>query len=357
MTMTAPILDTPDLSPPRRGSDFAPLLADLKDAGLLERRTGWYARMIGLNLILLLGSWAAVWWAGNTWWQLALAVPVALFTARASFVGHDAGHQQIARKARTHRALSLLHGNVLMGMSCGWWNAKHNKHHANPNHLEKDPDVSVGVLVWDVDQTADRTGFMGWLTRHQARLFFPLLLLEGLNLKVNGLMALKDRTPRERLEEGAALAVHYAAYLSVLLLTMSPLKALAFVFVSHALLGLHLGMAFAPNHKGMPMPEPGVKWDHLRRQVLTSRNVKGGAITDWMLGGLNYQIEHHLVPNLPRVNLREAQPIVRAHCERLGVAYLETSLVDSYRQALGHMHAVGAPLRARRGGESVPTKD
>ncbi|MFF7248482.1 fatty acid desaturase family protein [Embleya sp. NPDC008237] len=356
MTLTAPVLDNPEISPPpRRGSDFAPLLADLKAAGLLERRTAWYARMIGLNLLFLLGSWAAVVWVGDSWWQLAMAVPVALFTTRASFVGHDAGHQQIGRSARTHRVLALLHGNLLMGMSCGWWNAKHNKHHANPNHLEKDPDVSVGVLVWDADQTAGRTGLMGWLTRHQARLFFPLLLLEGLNLKVTGLMALKERTPRERLVEGSVLAVHYAVYLSVLSIAMSPVKALVFVLVTHALLGLHLGMAFAPNHKGMPAPEPGVKWDHLRRQVLTSRNVAGGPVTDWMLGGLNYQVEHHLVPNMPRVNLRRAQPIVRAHCDRLGVPYLETSLVQSYRQALGHMHDVGASLRAERTGRGEPT--
>lgn len=342
------VLDAPDSPRHRRGSDFAPLLTQLKTAGLLERRRAWYARVIGLDLVCMFGAWAAVLWLGDSWWQLALALPVALFTTRLAFIGHDAGHRQIGTSARTHRILSLLHADVLMGMSCGWWNAKHNKHHANPNHRDKDPDVSVGVLVWDADQTAERTGFAGWLTRHQARLFFPLLLLEGLNLKVHSLIALRERTPRERAVEGAALCVHYALYLGVLAIAMSPLKALAFVLLSHALLGLHLGMAFAPNHKGMPMPEPGVEWDHLRRQVLTSRNVRGGPVTDWMLGGLNYQIEHHLVPNLPRGNLRRARPLVRAHCARLGVPYRECGLIDSYRQALAHMHAVGAPLRAAR---------
>ncbi|MDI2128786.1 fatty acid desaturase family protein [Yinghuangia seranimata] len=345
---TALVDDPPVRERGRRGSDFAPLLAELKAAGLMERRRAWYARMIAVNLVLFLTSWAAVLWLGDSWWQLLLAIPVALFTTRASFVGHDAGHQQIGRDARTHRALSLLHGNLLMGMSCGWWNAKHSRHHANPNHREKDPDVRVGVLVWDADQTRGRTGVMGWLTRHQARLFFPLLLLEGLNLKIGSIVALKERTRREQLVEGAVLAVHFTAYVGVLLTAMSPLKALVFALLHHALLGLHLGAAFAPNHKGMPMPEPGVTWDHLRRQVLTSRNVRGGPVTDWMLGGLNYQIEHHLVPSMPRVNLRRAQPIVRAHCARLGVPYLETGLVASYRQALGHMHDVGAPLRAER---------
>ena len=65
------------------------------------------------------------------------------------------------------------------------------------------------------------------------------------------------------------------------------------------------------------------------------------------LGGLNYQIEHHLFPSMPTPNLRRAQPIVRAYCAELGVAYHESGLIDSYAQALRSMHASGAPLRAR----------
>jgi fatty acid desaturase len=127
---------------------------------------------------------------------------------------------------------------------------------------------------------------------------------------------------------------------------MSPGKALAFAALHQALFGLHLGLAFAPNHKGMEMPDPkGERWGHLRRQVLTSRNIRGGPLTDWFLGGLNYQIEHHLFPSMPRPNLRLAQPLVRAHCQDVGIPYVETGLVDSYRQALRHLHEVGEPLR------------
>lgn len=93
------------------------------------------------------------------------------------------------------------------------------------------------------------------------------------------------------------------------------------------------------------MPEPGQRWGHLRRQVLTSRNVRGGSVTDWAMGGLNYQIEHHLFPGVPRCNLRKMQPMVREHCAAVGVPYTETGLVASYREALGHMREIGEPLR------------
>ena len=79
--------------------------------------------------------------------------------------------------------------------------------------------------------------------------------------------------------------------------------------------------------------------------MLTSRNVNGGLVTDWMMGGLNYQIEHHLFPSMPRANLRFAQPIVRAYCERIGMPYVSTGLIESYRLGLRHMHEVGEELR------------
>ena len=79
--------------------------------------------------------------------------------------------------------------------------------------------------------------------------------------------------------------------------------------------------------------------------MLTSRNVRGGWFTDLLLGGLNYQIEHHLFPSMPRASLRHARRLVREHCERLGIAYCETSLIGSYRAALSYLNLLGRPLR------------
>ncbi|MFC4960392.1 fatty acid desaturase family protein [Streptomyces mauvecolor] len=334
---------------PRAGSEFAPLLKTVKGQGLLDRRTGWYATRIAVNLLALAATVTGMVLTGDTWWNLLLAVPLSVFWARSAFFGHDAGHAQITRGKGAGRLIGLFHSDLLLGMSYAWWNDKHNRHHANPNHIDKDPDVGVGALVWTQRQAEQREGFARWLTRNQARLFFPMLLLEGIALKVYGFQDLKRQPPRERAVEAPLLIAHLVGYATLLLSVMSPGKALVFALMHHALFGLHLGMTFAPNHKGMEMPDPNDPgdsgWGHLRRQVLTSRNVRGGFLTDWFLGGLNYQIEHHLFPNMPRPHLRLAQPMVRAHCAALGVPYAETSLTDSYRQALEHMHEVGAPLR------------
>ena len=70
----------------------------------------------------------------------------------------------------------------------------------------------------------------------------------------------------------------------------------------------------------------------------------GNVPLTWVLGGLNYQIEHHLFPSMPRPNLRRAQPLVAAFCADLGVAYLETRVLASYGQVLGHLSDVGSGL-------------
>ncbi|WP_329112630.1 fatty acid desaturase family protein [Streptomyces sp. NBC_01353] len=358
-TLTAPdrSLLAPDGSSATRrggGSEFTPLLRIVKEQGLLERRAGWYARGIAVNFLGLAAVVTGLVLLGPSWWALLLAVPLALLSARVAFVGHDAGHSQISGDRRRNRIIQLVHANLLLGMSQEWWNDKHNRHHANPNHLDKDPDVAADILVFAQHQTTGRGGFRGWLTRHQAWLFFPLTTLEGIALKVYGFQALfsKDgpyKTRRERLVEGALLLAHVAGYATLLLTTLTVGQALVFALIHQMLLGLHLGMAFAPNHKGMEMPDAhpdGDSWGHLRRQVLTSRNIRGGILTDWFLGGLNYQIEHHLFPNMPRPHLRLAQPAVRAHCRTVGIPYTETGFVESYRQALGHLHEVGEPLRS-----------
>jgi fatty acid desaturase len=356
--MVSAITDLPRTKRPG-GSDFAPLLREIKTAGLLERRTGRYLVSIAVNLLGLAAVVAGLILLGNSWLVLLLAVPAALFTTRAAFFGHDAGHQQIGRSRRLHDAVGRLHANLLLGMSYDWWNDKHNRHHANPNHTDKDPDVAAGVLVWTLDQAEGRTGLHSWLSRNQARIFFPLLTLEGISLKVSSITYLLRLRPlRIAAIELGLIAAHLAGYFGGLLLIMSPQKAVVFAVLHHALFGLHLGSVFAPNHKGMEMPDAGTGWGHLEKQVRTSRNVNGNPVTDWLMGGLNYQIEHHLFPNMSRANLRHAQGAVRAHCQRTGIPYLSTGVIDSYAQGLRHLHSVGANLRrtaARPTGTAVQT--
>jgi fatty acid desaturase len=344
-------------APPRtapRGSDFADLGKRVRADGLLDRRPGSYAIRGAATFAAYVATWAAMAWIGDSWWQCAMAVVLAVAFTQIAFLGHDGGHQQVFASRRANDRFGQLVGNLLIGLSFGWWVGKHNRHHANPNKEDHDPDIGDGVLAFTTGQVAARTGRFGRaIIRRQAWLFFPLLTLEGLNLHVASLLSLRrgaDRSVRggRRDVELLMLSIHLVAYLGALLLIMSPLKVLVFVVVHQAAWGLYMGCSFAPNHKGMPTFTADEEIDFLRRQVLTSRNVRGGWFVDLLLGGLNYQIEHHLFPNMPRASLARAQVLVRAHCANLQIPYCETSLIGSYTAALTYLNGLGEPLRVQR---------
>jgi fatty acid desaturase len=318
----------------------------VKGAGLLDRRRGYYIAKIAITGGLLLGGWALFVGLGDTWWQLLVAGFLALVFAQLGFIGHDAGHSQIFRTRRANYVVGVLHGNLAIGLSYGWWVDKHNRHHAHPNHEDRDPDVAIAALAFTTGQASAKQGITRFIARHQRYFFVPLLMLEAVQLHAASIRALAQRGVRHRTWETILLGLHIVGYLALLLLVLSPVKALVFLVVQQAMFGLYLGLSFAPNHKGMPMLTAQEESDYLRRQVLTSRNVRGSWAVDYALGGLNYQIEHHLFPSMPRPSLRRAQAIVRSFCQQHGVSYLETSLFRSYAQALRHMHDVGQPLRA-----------
>ncbi|WP_199434610.1 fatty acid desaturase family protein [Qaidamihabitans albus] len=327
------------------GSDFSRLSRRISRAGLLDRRPGYYVLRFGVVGTLFAAGWAAFVTIGDSWLQLLVAGFLAIMFGQVALLSHDLAHRQVFRTRRPTEMAGLIVGNLGIGMSYGWWMDKHTRHHANPNHEELDPDVVPDILVWSQKQARASSGVPRFIGRRQAFLFFPLLTLEGLNLHLSGFRALFAPKLKRRGLEATLLTAHVIGYLAAVLLVLPPAKALVFIAVHQGLWGVYMGSIFAPNHKGMPMFSGAERPDFLRRQVLTSRNVRGGRFVDVALGGLNYQIEHHLFPSMPSPNLRRAQPIVRDYCAEIGVPYHETGLLASYAEALRHLHRTGAPIR------------
>ncbi|KIA64465.1 fatty acid desaturase family protein [Nocardia vulneris] len=329
----------------RRGSEYAVLLRRVRQAGLLDRRPRYYAWKSAVTAAAFVGGWLVFVLLGDSWWQLGVAAFLGMVFAQFAFLGHDAGHKQIFASRRANYVYGLIFGNLGIGVSIGWWTSNHNRHHAHPNTEDADPDI-MGVLAHSGARARAERGWRRLIFRYQAWLFFPMLLLEGGSLHfASARAALRWPIPNRRIE-ATLLALHALAYLATVFLVLSPVKALVFIAVQQGLFGLYMGCTFAPNHKGMAVLPAGDRTDFLRKQVLTSRNVRGGVVIDAALGGLNYQIEHHLFPSMPRANLRRAQPMVAEFCAEIGVPYCETSLLRSYAEALRHLDAVGKHTRA-----------
>ena len=321
--------------------DFGVLSRQVRDAGLLDRRFGYYAVMIPLTIAAFGVGFAALVLIGSSWWALGIAAFLGLAFTQLGFVGHDAGHHEVFRSRRANRFLGLAVGNMLIGMSFGWWVPKHSAHHAHPNEVGRDPDVGDGGVA--VPAADGQPAIANWpshfMTKWQAPLFFPLMVLRSTGIYVLGIQRLVRQRDRAAFVEGALLSLHAALYLSVVFWVLSPLKAVVFIVIQQAVFSVYLGCSFAPNHKGMPIVDPALGMSFVRRQVITSRNVAGGWFTNVALGGLNFQIEHHLFPSMPRPNLSRAQSIVRAFCLDNDLTYCEDSLTGSYRQTIRNLRA------------------
>ncbi len=287
---------------PTTPSGFGPLLARVKDAGLLRRSQFFYLSLLGTLALALGGAITGFILLGDSWLQLLIAGALGQIFTQVAFVGHEASHRQVFSSNAANDRLGRALASAVVGLSYSWWMNKHTRHHGNPNVVGRDPDIEVDTVSFVDTDAAEARGLRALLTRHQGKLFYPLLALEGLNL-----------------------------------LGM----AFAFVGVQLAVFGAYMGLSFAPNHIGMTMFQPDAKPDFLRKQVLSSRNIRGGLPMTFLMGGLNHQVEHHLFPSMARPQLAKARKLVREVCSREGIAYTETTLLEAFRVVQRYLSAVG----------------
>lgn len=279
------------------------------------------------------------------WLQCLNALVLAFASAQLGFTGHDAGHRQCFASTWKNDVSGLVHGTLGLGMSFAWWVDKHNAHHARPNEIDSDPDISIPIVVFTREDAERKRGLLRFIAAHQALFFFPLLALVALDLQRASVSFHLHGKSRFRTIEVTLLALHYATYFTLLFLALPWWQAIVFCLLHKVATGLYLGSVFAPNHKGMLITEHGSQLDFLRRQVLTARNVRAHLLVDNWYGGLNYQIEHHLFPSMPRGNLARAQRIIRRYCADHGISYYETGMRHSYVEILTYLREIGAPLR------------
>jgi fatty acid desaturase len=318
----------------------------VRETGLLER-TPWFYITVGIAIALGFGgAITAFVMLGDSWFQLIVAAFLGILFTQVAFLSHEAAHRTILTSGRANDTLGLILGNGIVGMSRDWWGSKHTRHHANPNRVSKDPDIEVDTIRFLEEDAAKVSRLGALITRKQGWLFFPLLTLEGLNLHFLGLKHLLSRGEvKGRWIELSLIAARFALYLTPLFLFLPVGMAFAFLGVQLAVFGVYMGASFAPNHKGMPIIAADAKLDFFSKQVRTSRNIRGGWWATALMGGLNYQVEHHLFPSMARPHLAKTREIVMEQCRTRGVPYTETSLIQSYGIVIAYLNRVGLSAR------------
>lgn len=327
-------------------SSYSALMRTIRDAGLLRRREGFYYGVFGALALALGGAITGFVLLGDSWFQLLIAGALGLILTQIAFVTHEASHRQIFASGKVNDWVGRILATAVVGISYHWWMHKHSRHHSKPNQLGADPDIEPDTIVFTEKDAEKSTGFLALITRKQGYLFFPLLTLEGINLHYRSIVSLFDKGRVEaRFVELGLIALRLGLYVAVIFWALPLGMAFAFLGVQLAVFGVYMGASFAPNHKGMPILDADTNLDFLNRQIITSRNLKGGWWATTMFGGLNHQVEHHLFPNMPRPALSRAREIVREYAVASGIPYTETGVFRSYGIVIAYLNRVGLSAR------------
>jgi linoleoyl-CoA desaturase len=318
-----------------------------------------------LKTAIILAWFAASWFvlvfvASNAWQGTLAAISLGLSIAGVGMsVQHDANHGAYSR----HGLVNRVFGRTLdvMGVCSFIWRPKHNVgHHTFTNVAGVDYDLDFGVLArlspeqprrrWHRYQHFYLWFFYGFLLPKWV--FFDDWVI--LKRRLIGVHTLPE-PGRAKLFGFIGWKLFFLAWAIVIPALLHPLwQVLVFHLVAAFTLGATLGTVFQLAHctREAEFPEPRAgeriesEWAVHQLATCVDFAPKNGVIT-WFVGGLNYQVEHHLFPNMPRPSLRTAQRVVRAYCDDRRIAYTETSLFGSYAAALRHLHALGEPLRVR----------
>ena len=308
----------------------------LQDANLQERD----CPQMYLKTIILLSSffstYAVLVFAAQTWWQVVpLCILLGVITAAIGFgIQHDGSHQVYSHSLWMNKLMAL--SLDLIGGSSYIWHWKHDVfHHTHTNIISYDPDLEVGIFG-RLAPTQPRLAFHRW-QHYYLWLLYGLLAIkwhfyDDFYSLVTGKIG--DRNfPRPKgrnlITFWAGKLVFFAIAFAIPLLFHSLPIVLASYSLAAVTLGIVLSVVFQLAHVveeadfPVPVVTSGViENDWAVHQIETTVDFsRNNPVVTWLLGGLNFQVEHHLFPNICHVNYPAISQIVEQTCQDFGVNY------------------------------------
>lgn len=332
-------------------TSYSEILNLIKSENLLRKIPSFYIKRLTVITFIALGLWGALYFIATSenFSLYLLALPVmmlqGIMAAQYGFIAHETSHRQVFRDNHINDNVGRILANLFAGLSYGFWMNKHNRHHNKPNQIDYDPDINITVLSFTTESLEKKKGLEHLLSKNQGWLFPILLCFTGFHLLLDSFIALgrkdKDKRLTHKTAEFTMMLIRQSAPIIILFILFPPVWATVLWLIMFMSFGLFMGGAFAPNHKGMPLVPKDAKIDFFQRQVLTSRNVRSSWIVDNLMGGLNFQIEHHLFPSMARPFLKRANQIVKQYCIDKEVPFVEAGLLESYGIIIKYLNKVG----------------
>lgn len=316
--------------------------------------------MFGKTAVIF--AWFALSWAGlvfgNPPWPLAILLAISLGLAMGAIgmsVMHDANHSGYSRFAWVNRALGW--SLDFLGCSSYIWRVKHNQiHHTWTNLDGVDDDLQVGPLA----RLAPTQPWHAWHRGQQwyAWLLYALLLPKWLliddwyNLATRRVGSTPFPLPKPRawiaLVAGKLCYVTWALVIPLMLHPVLP--TLGLWLLASGVTGLVLSTTFQLAHcvGNVDFPPPGEAFQHdfAEHQLATTADfARDNRAVNWLMGGLNFQVVHHLFPKVCHLHYRAISQILAETAADHGVQYrVHGSLSDAILVHFRWLKRMGKPV-------------
>ncbi|NXN80434.1 FADS2 desaturase, partial [Bombycilla garrulus] len=335
--------------------DFRTLRKTAEDMNLFQASPLFFSLYLGHIIALEVLAWLMVSYFGTSWiTTLILSCILTTSQAQAGWLQHDFGHLSVFKKSSWNHIVHKFVIGHLKGASANWWNHRHFQHHAKPNIFKKDPDVNmlhIFVLgdTQPVEYGKKKLKYLPY--NHQHKYFFltrsllPFLISCSHTL----LIPLGSWLDPPRVPHPTLFLADCEAGKTI---TTSPLFSKSFkkLKVQEKKAKLQNHLLFLESHwfvwvtqmNHIPMEIDSEKHrDWLSSQMAATCNIEQSFFNDWFTGHLNFQIEHHLFPTMPRHNFWKVKPLVKSLCAKYGIQYEEKPLGKAFVDIVGSLKKSG----------------
>jgi len=297
--------------------DFRKLRKDLKDEGYFQAKISffmaWFAHVVFMELLAIYIAYATE-GSNNGWWACVALLCIAQI--QAGWLQHDFGHLAVFKTIKTNdfwHKLTIMH---LKGASAQWWKTRHNRHHAKTNVLKADPDIDNDPLfLFGEEMSKYRKGWQ--FTRYQ-HLYWWLIGPPLVTSLLFVYQVLKFIYRRKLKEEAIWIGSYFLRFSISFVPLFGIWNSILLYWSMRVLESMWFTWITSMSHLPMQI-ESDKDDDWVTHTVNTTQNLAGGLFNDWFTGHLNYQIEHHLFPTMPRHSYAAINPRIKALCKKHGL--------------------------------------
>jgi len=351
--------------------DFENIRQELINQGLFKPRWSFYMGKFIVCMIMFAFVWLGVLFTDSLMIHCLCALLLGLFWQQIAFLGHDAGHIGISHNITTDRVIGLVVGNFFTGISLAWWKKSHNIHHTITNAIEHDPDIqhlplfaiSSDLLkrpIWSTyyKRFIPLNPFAYFCCKYQCASYYIIMAFARVNLYFQSFMLLLSLGPYEAKNMKGEFIWSKELELRVLfgfwlwfafLVTRLPdmLTRVLFVVLSHNIAGiLHVQITLShfvmPTYLSTKEDKNYGDDDFVHKQLETTLDISCPWYMNWFHGGLQYQVEHHLFPRLPRHSLEASQKIIKDYCNRHNLNHCSAPFIDANYMLMGILRKVSS---------------